>query len=137
MAHASDHENPAVTALRRLKAADTRALLSRGESMTTGGWKASTQAAKEAAGLLHRVEVGSRVMITTESFWNHLIDLAAAPSRKLRAPKTMFKQRRREPTPQELSALKRANDRRHAEAQGRKGANRLARVRKPEAVSGN
>jgi hypothetical protein len=128
MTPTDNHDTPAAAALRRQKAADPRKLISRNDCETEGGWGQSTQFAKEASGVLHRVNVGLRVMVTAESFWDHLIDLANAPQRKLRQPRTMFKPRRREPTPQELAALRRANERSAEEAQKRREAKQADRV---------
>ena len=49
---------------------------------------------KVASGILHRVNVGLRVMVTAKSFWDHLIDLANAPQKRLRNPRTKFQRRR-------------------------------------------
>ena len=79
---------------------------------------------KEAAGALHRVNVGMRVMITAPSFFAHLRDLASTEPRKLRQPKTMFKPRPRPRprTPQELEGLRKGNEARAEEAQKRREA---------------
>ena len=123
MTTALDHnDTPAAAALRRQKAADQRKLLSNKDCMLEGNWGQSTQTSKVNSGALHRVNVGLRVMVTAESFWDHLIDLANAPQKKLRQPKTMFKPRRREPTPQELRGLEIGNAKRAADAAARRGA---------------
>ena len=70
--------------------------------MLEGGWKASTQDLKEKVGALHRVNVGLRVMITAKSFWDHLIDLANDPPKRLRRRERCSKSDRRPRTPQEL-----------------------------------
>jgi hypothetical protein len=98
-------KNPAVTDINAVEAADPRKLLSRKECQVAGNWGQSTQIAKEAGGVLHRVLVGTSVRITAKSFYAHLRDLAAAPPRKARQPKTMFKPRRRAPLTDEGRAL--------------------------------
>jgi hypothetical protein len=119
MTNVPDNENPAVAALRRRKAEDPRALLTRKQCETAGNWGQSTQISKEAAGDLHRVLDGVIVKVTAESFYNHLIALASAPPRKARQPSARFS-RRRDPTPQELAGLRRANEARAKEARRRR-----------------
>ena len=124
-----DHDTPAAATLRRQKAADPRKLLSNRDCMLAGGWGQTTQMSKVASGVLHQVEVGLRVMVTAKSFWDHLIDLANAPQKKLRQPKTMFKPRPRPRTSQELEGLRIGNERRAEEARKRREAKAPARER--------
>jgi hypothetical protein len=55
---------------------------------------------------------------------------------KARMPTKRFKPHPRARTPQELRGLEAANQHRHEEAQGRRAAKAVSRVRKPGAVSG-
>ena len=64
------------------------------------------------------------VRVTSASFYAHLLALASAPSRKV----TRFgpRRRRRDPTPQELAGLQRANEQRAKEARKRREAKAAA-----------
>jgi hypothetical protein len=129
MATTHDHDTPAAAALRRQKAADPRKLISNKDCILEGGWGQTTQMSKVASGILHRVNVGLRVMVTAESFWDHLIDLANAPQKRLRNPRTKFQRRRSESTPQELAGLAIGNAKRAAQAQKRREAKTSERER--------
>ena len=99
-AHDTNPDTPAAADLRARKAADSSASKSRRECMLIAGWGATTQISKENAGLLHRFLLGSSVRITTDSLYDHLIDLANAAPRQGRKPSsTSFQKKRREPTP--------------------------------------
>jgi hypothetical protein len=115
-------ENPAIADIDAREAADPRVALTNRQCEIEGGWGPTTQRKKQAEGCLNIYRDGTRVMNTAKSFYAHLRDLASAPQQKVRQPKTMFKPRRRERTPQELAALRRANDGRHQEAQRRREA---------------
>ena len=121
--HENSHDTPAATDLRARKAADLSASKSRKECLAIAGWGATTQISKENAGFLHRFLLGSAVRITTDSLYDHLIDLANAPARQGRKPSgTSFQKKRRAPTERELEGLRKGNQQRAAEAQQRRGA---------------
>lgn len=125
--HDPDYENPAVADIRARQKADRRASMSRKECQTEGGWQQSSQILKEGQGLLRRYVDGSRIRITTQSFYEHLIALASAAPRKVRQPATRFASRkRRAPTPQELPGLQRAHEQRAKEARKRREAKAAA-----------
>jgi hypothetical protein len=127
MTNALDNEDTAVADILAKQQADLRVSLSRKECMTAGGWAQSTQIAKEASGVLRRYLDGANVRITAASFYAHLIALASAAPRKARQPKTRFA-RRRDPTPQEVAGLQRANAHR---AKKRASVGRLKRPLPP------
>jgi hypothetical protein len=64
----------------------------RAQSMELGNWGATTQRAKEAAGLLLTWTDGTVVRVGTASLYQHLLDLIVAshpkdgPARKARTP---------------------------------------------------
>jgi hypothetical protein len=89
--------------------------------MAIGGWGASSQRVKEQSGVLHRYLDGSSVRITTDSLYDHLIDLANAPARQGRKPsRTSFQKKIRPRTEAEKRGLARANAQRHEEKEARK-----------------
>jgi hypothetical protein len=119
--HDDIHENPAIADILARQAADRRVTLSRRECQLEGGWAQSSQILKENQGLLRRYVDGSRIRITTASFYQHLLSLASAVPRKVRMPPTRFASRqRRAPTQNELDALQRANEKRAKEARKRR-----------------
>jgi hypothetical protein len=127
MTHVNDDrralaENPALADILARWARDPSAAKSRRECMAIGGWKMTTQLQKEKRGLLHTFVDGGTVRITTVSLFEHLADLARAPVRKARRPASGFKRKKRTPTPQELDALRRGNERRAREAEQRRQA---------------
>jgi hypothetical protein len=65
--------HPDIRELFRLWAADPRKALSRAQCMHEGGWKDSTQVEKERNGDLHAFLDGKKRLITTPSFYQHLI----------------------------------------------------------------
>jgi hypothetical protein len=117
--HDDIHENPAIADILARQAADRRVTLSRRECQLEGGWAQSSQILKENQGLLRHFVDGSRVRVTSQSFYEHLLALARAAPKKVRMPATRFA-RRRDPTPAELDGLKRGNDRRAREARKRR-----------------
>ena len=88
--------------------------------MEIGGWGQTTQITKETRGILRTYLDGASVRITSESLYRHLVELASVPIRKVRQPATRFQRKHRDPTPQELEALKRANAARKREAAERR-----------------
>jgi hypothetical protein len=86
---------------------------SRPDSGRKGSWGQTVQIEKEKSGVLRTVRNGKRVLTTAASLFPHLIErvIAAYPAGS---------KPRRQPTPQELDGLRRANAARHAEAQARK-----------------
>jgi hypothetical protein len=122
--HDDPRENPAIADILARKAADRRISLSRRECQVEGGWAQSSQILKESHGLLRRYVDGSRIRVTTVSFYQHLLDLASRPARKVRRPSARFA--RRKPTQQELDGLKRGNEQRAKEARKRREAKAAA-----------
>jgi hypothetical protein len=114
-----DTDNPVVADIRARQKADRRASLSRKDCQLEGGWGQSTQIAKENQNLLRRYVDGSRIRITSQSFYEHLLALASAAPKKVRMPATRFA-RHRDPTPAELDGLKRGNEARAKEARRRR-----------------
>ena len=112
--------NPAVDDIKAKQAADPSASKSRRQCMEIGNWGQTTQLEKEKRGILRSYTDGASVRITTQSLYEHLIELASAPVRKVRQPAARFQRKRRDPTPQELEALKRANAARKRAAAARK-----------------
>ena len=112
--------NPAVDDIKAKQAADPSASKSRRQCMEIGNWGQTTQLEKEKRGILRSYTDGASVRITTQSLYEHLIELASAPVRKVRQPSARFQRKRRDPTPQELEALKRANAARKRAAAARK-----------------
>ena len=102
--------------------------------MLIGGWGQTTQITKEKRGLLHVYLDGASVRITTQSLYEHLIQLASAPVRKVRQPAARFQRKRRDPTLQELEALRRANEARKQDAAERraKAATRKSKQKERE-----
>ena len=92
--------------------------------MAIGGWGQTTQLTKEKRGILHAYLDGASVRVTTRSLYTHLLELASAPLRKVRQPPSRFKHKPRVPTPQELEALRRGNERRRREAEERRAVRR-------------
>jgi hypothetical protein len=122
--------NPAVTDIKAKWAADPSASKSRRQCMEIGGWGQTTQLEKEKRGVLRTYLNGASVRITSESLYRHLVELASVPIRKVRQPAARFQRKRRDPTPQELEALKRANA-----ARKRAAAERRAKAAGAEAVN--
>jgi hypothetical protein len=114
------HENLAVADIKAKWAADPSASKSRRQCMEIGGWGQTTQLEKEKRGVLRTYTDGASVRVTTKSLYEHLIELASVPIRKVRQPAARFQRKRRDPTPQELEALKRANAARKRAAAARK-----------------
>ena len=112
--------NPAVADIKAKWAADPSASKSRRQCMEIGGWGQTTQLEKEKRGVLRTYLDGASVRVTSESLYRHLVELASVPIRKVRQPAARFQRKRRDPTPQELEALKRANAARKREAAARK-----------------
>jgi hypothetical protein len=104
-------KRPAALAIAAEARADPQAFKSRTQCQIKGNWKQTSQLAKEDKGVLHRVNVGARVLITAASFYDHLIDLANAPPTKIRQPARRYQMRPRPRTPQELEGLRSANER--------------------------
>jgi hypothetical protein len=123
-----DTSAPALSAaaadIKALWDADPSASKSRKDCMAIGGWGQTTQLTKEKRGILHAYLDGASVRVTTRSLYAHLLELASAPPRKVREPAARFKHKPRVPTPQELEALKRGNERRRREAEARRAAGR-------------
>jgi hypothetical protein len=117
-------ENLAVLDIKAKWAADPSASKSRKDCMAVGGWGQTTQLEKEKRGVLRTYTDGASVRVTTQSLYEHLIELASVPARKLRQPAARFRRKRRDPTPQELDALKRANAARKREAAERRASTR-------------
>jgi hypothetical protein len=114
--------NPAVADIKAKWAADPSASKSRRQCMEIGGWRQTSQLQKEKKGELRTYLDGASVRITTQSLYEHLVQLASAPVRKVRQPAARFRRKRRERTPQELEALRRANEARKREAAKRRAA---------------
>jgi hypothetical protein len=96
--HDDSRENPAVADILAQQAADRRVSLSRQECQIAGGWGATSQIEKENKGKLHRYLDGSRIRVTTASFYAHLIELASAEPRKVRVPPKRFVKNKHHPT---------------------------------------
>ena len=88
--------------------------------MLIGGWGQTTQLGKEKRGLLRTYTDGASVRITTQSLYEHLIELASVPIRKVRQPAARFQRKRRQPTEAELAGLRLGNERRKRAAAARK-----------------
>jgi hypothetical protein len=88
-------ENPALADVLTRKAADTRFSLSRQQSAHEGGWGATSQIEKENAGKLRSYRDGARIRVTTQRFYEHLLELASAPRSKVREPVARFGQPKR------------------------------------------
>jgi hypothetical protein len=112
--------NPAVADIKAKWAIDPSASKSRRDCMLIGGWGQTTQLEKEKRGVLRTYTDGTSVRVTTQSLYEHLIQLASVPIRKVRQPAARFQRKRRDPSPQELEALRRANEVRKREAAARK-----------------
>jgi hypothetical protein len=112
--------NPAVADIKTKWASDASASKSRRDCMLIGGWGQTTQLEKEKRGVLRTYTDGTSVRVTTQSLYEHLIHLASVPIRKVRQPTARFQHKRRAPTPQELEALRRANEVRNREAAERR-----------------
>jgi hypothetical protein len=112
--------NPAVDDINAKWAADPSASKSRRQCMEAGAWGLTTQIAKERRGVLRTYTDGASVRITTQSLYEHLVELASAPVRKVRQPVTRFQRKRRDPTEAELEGLRRGNERRRLEAEQRR-----------------
>jgi hypothetical protein len=75
---------------------------SRAQSQELGGWGASTQRLKEAAGLLQTWTDGTMVRVSTVSIYLHILDLIVAshpvngPARKARTPLKSFRKGHRQ-----------------------------------------
>ena len=123
----STSENPAVADIDAREAADPSVLKSRKQCQTEGGWGQTTQIAKEDSRVLHRVNVGMSVKITSKSFYQHLRDLASAQLRKLRQPSARYQKRPRERTAAELRGLQIGNAQRAEQARKRREAKAAAR----------
>jgi hypothetical protein len=115
--------------------------LPRKETMALFGHESTRQLAIEANNELQTFLDGGKRLITADSIAIRMIALALlshpfdGSAVKIRQPPGRFQKQRREPTPQELAALKRANDarkegkqRRLEEAQQRREAKAAARV---------
>ena len=106
--------------------------LSRKELQEWGGWGPTRQIALEESGELESWLDGVLRRISTPSFCKRLIAVALTtypldgPELKARQPSARYQKRRRNPTPQEIDALQRAN--RREEAQQRREARTAARV---------
>jgi hypothetical protein len=120
LARTAPEAHPDIIDLHRTWDADPRTALTRKDCQVVGGWGQTTQIAKEQSGALRSFLDGKKRLITTSSFYRHLIDrlITAHPAR---GPK-----RRRRITPQERAALERANDRRHLEKLAREEAAKAA-----------
>jgi hypothetical protein len=117
------HDCATSTAVDDIKAkwaADPSASKSRRQCMEIGNWGQTTQIAKERRGVLRTYTDGTSVRITTQSLYEHLIELASAPVRKVRQPVARFRHKRRDPTEAELEGLRRGNERRRLEAEQRR-----------------
>jgi hypothetical protein len=119
-----------IAGLRARKAADRRVLMKRKAAMEEGQWGQTTQIELEKT-KLDRVQLGSNVYVTTESFYEYLIELATqshpddGPEPRVRQPPSMKRKRAappRQPSERELQALANANAQRPAEAQARRKA---------------
>jgi hypothetical protein len=92
--------HPDIRELFRLWAADPRKALSRRQCMEEGGWRGSSQIEKEKSGDLHVFLDGKKRLITTSSFYSHLITRlilshpANGPAPKGTATSTRFGVRR-------------------------------------------
>jgi hypothetical protein len=120
--HESDAENQTVRDIRAKEKADHRVSMSRIECQIAGGWGATSQIEKENKGKLRRYLDGSRVRITSRSFYEHLIELAGAGPGRVRQPVKRFTARKHVPTQKELEGLRRGNERRAEEAKKRRKA---------------
>jgi hypothetical protein len=120
-------ENPAIADIDAREAADPRVALTNRQCEIEGGWGPTTQRKKQADGCLNVYRNGTRVMNTAKSFYAHLRDLANAPPRKVRQPKTMFKLRPRPRTEAELRGLAERN-RQHSETARKRREAKVARV---------
>jgi len=112
--------NPAVDDIKAKWAADPSASKSRRDCMLIGSWGQTTQLEKEKRGLLRTYTDGASVRITTQSLYEHLIELASVPVRKVRQPAARFRRKRRQPTEAELAGLRLGNERRRREATTRR-----------------
>ena len=132
----NSHDCATSTAVDDIKAkwaADPSASKSRRQCMEAGAWGLTTQIAKERRGVLRTYTDGASVRITTQSLYEHLVELASAPVRKVRQPVTRFQRKRRDPTPQELEALKRANAARKREAAARRKSSKSSKSKERNA----
>jgi hypothetical protein len=112
--------NPAVADIKAKWAADPSASKSRRDCMLIGGWGQTTQLEKEKRGVLRTYTDGASVRVTTQSLYEHLIELASVPIRKVRQPAARFQRKRRQPTEAELTGLRLGNERRKREAAARR-----------------
>jgi hypothetical protein len=128
MTTAPAHKNPAIADIDAREEADPRVALTNRQCEIEGGWGPTTQRKKQAEGCLNVYRDGTRVMNTAKSFYAHLRDLASAPPRKVRQPKTMFKPLPRPRTPAELGGLRKGNEGRALEGAQRRKEARTARV---------
>jgi hypothetical protein len=137
MAPASDTERSpkAATAIADLEhalAREQRAVLTRRECQSIGGWGATSQVEKEKSGALVSILDGATRKITTESLYRHLIALALAsypanaPAAKGRKPKSGFRKKLRARTEAELRGLAIGNARRREEARARRERREIA-----------
>jgi hypothetical protein len=114
LAQATPEWHPDIADLFRKWQTDPRTALTRHDCQIEGGWGQTTQIEKEKSGALRSLRDGKKRLITTSSFYTHLIERVIA-SHPVSGPK------RRQPTPAELDGLRRANEQRHREALERKG----------------
>ena len=112
--------NPAVDDIKTKWAADPSASKSRRQCMEIGDWEQATQLREREAWRFADIPRRRIVRVTSDLLYRHLVELASVPITKVRQPAARFQRKRRDPTPQELAALKRANADRKREAAARK-----------------
>jgi hypothetical protein len=66
--------HPDFTALSNKAQTDPRTVMPRVDSEREGGWAGTSQILKERSGALRTVRDGRRVLVTTHSFYAHLVD---------------------------------------------------------------
>jgi hypothetical protein len=96
------------------KSPSTPSAFSRKAAQERGGWQATRQIQKEQQGVLRTVRDGKRVLTTAASLFPHLIE------RVIASHPAGTEKPRRQPTENELRALRAGNERRHQEALARK-----------------
>ena len=93
----SPREPGGINDIKAKQAADPSASKSRRQCMEMGNWGRATQLEKEKRGILRSYTDGASVRITTQSLYEHLIELASTKVRKVRQPAARFQRKRRDP----------------------------------------
>lgn len=113
-------------------AKQTSPTLPRKEAEAAGGFKQSKGNALQALGILGTLNLDTRVQVSTRDITRYRsaqillsYPVDGGAKLKIRQPTARFKKQRREPTERELEGLRKANERRAAEAKARR-SNRAA-----------